>query len=159
LRLIGTALLLMALWLLMSGLFKPLLIAFGVLSVALVVWFLRRMDRYDNDRINLDLRIVQSVSYFAWLMVEIIKANWAVTKTILSPKMPIQQHLFTIPYSQKTDLGQVIFANSITLTPGTITVETETGEFLVHAVSYCNEDLVALADMDARVTEIEGRQS
>jgi multicomponent Na+:H+ antiporter subunit E len=88
-------------------------------------------------------------------MVEIAKANWAVTKIILSPNMPIRQHLFAIPFSQRTDLGQVIFANSITLTPGTITIETESDDFLVHAVSYSDSDLEALADMDRRVTATE----
>jgi multicomponent Na+:H+ antiporter subunit E len=69
--------------------------------------------------------------------------------------MPIRQNLFEVPYSQTSDLGQVIFANSITLTPGTLTIETETGDFLIHALSYDTTDMDALADMDRRVTEIE----
>jgi multicomponent Na+:H+ antiporter subunit E len=69
--------------------------------------------------------------------------------------MLIRQNLFTVPYTQRTDLGQVIFANSITLTPGTVSVETETGHFLVHAVSYTENDMDALADMDARVSATE----
>jgi multicomponent Na+:H+ antiporter subunit E len=73
----------------------------------------------------------------------------------LSGQAPQRQHFFEIPYSQSTDLGQVIFANSITLTPGTLTVETEQGDFQIHALAYSDEDLEALADMDRRVTEIE----
>jgi multicomponent Na+:H+ antiporter subunit E len=49
----------------------------------------------------------------------------------------------------------VIFANSITLTPGTVSVETEEGYFLVHAISYSADDMDALADMDARVSATE----
>lgn len=154
-RVIGTAALLFALWLLMSGLFKPLLIGFGAASVALVMFVVRRMDRIDGDQADLNLKPVAFAWYLLWLLVEIAKANWTVTKIILSPRMPLRQHLFHVRFSQKTDLGQVIFANSITLTPGTITVETEPKRFLVHALAYSAEDNLALADMDHRVTRTE----
>ncbi len=111
------------------------------------------MDDADDDRVQTAAeagRRRRSIS--VWLLVEIAKANWAVTKIILSPNMPIRQHFFAIPYTQKTDLGQVIFANSITLTPGTITIETEPDTFLVHAVAYTDDDIAALADMDRRVS-------
>ncbi|MEO9782076.1 MAG: Na+/H+ antiporter subunit E [Sedimentitalea sp.] len=154
-RLIGTAIFLSALWLLMSGLFKPMILAFGVVSVLLVVYILHRMDSVDEDRVALPLGPFATVGYFFWLLVEIAKANWAVTKIVLSPKMPITQHLFSVPYTQNSDVGQVIFANSITLTPGTLTVETDLGYFLVHALDYSPDDLESLADMDAHVTAIE----
>lgn len=154
-RLVGTALLLSALWLLMSGLYKPLILGFGAGSVLLVLIVTRRMDQVDNDRVDISLRPVAFVRYLLWLLVEIAKANWAVTKIVLSPAMPIRQHLFVVPHTQRTDLGQVLFANSITLTPGTISVETEEGQFLVHAVGFCDGDMAALADMDARVTATE----
>ena len=69
--------------------------------------------------------------------------------------MPIRQKMLIVPQNQKTDLAQVIFANSITLTPGTISVETEDGGLLVHALSHCPDDDVSLADMDRRVSAIE----
>ena len=78
-----------------------------------------------------------------------------VTRVILAGTMPIKQNLFRIPHTQKSDLGQVIFANSITLTPGTVTVETEENEFLVHALSYSEDDLHILADMDRRASATE----
>ena len=89
-------------------------------------------------------------------MVEIAKANWAVTKLILAPKIHLRQHMFPVRYTQISDLGQVIFANSITLTPGTISVECEQGHFLVHAVDYSADDNLALADMDHRISRTEG---
>ena len=147
----------MVLWLLLSGLYKPLLIFFGIVSVGLVLWFVARMDARDNDRLVLAIGAVATIQYLAWLMVEIAKSNWAVTKIIVARTMPIRQNLFRIPYTQRSDLAQVIFANSITLTPGTITVETETGEFLVHALAYEDSDLDSLADMDRHVTAIETR--
>ena len=58
-------------------------------------------------------------------------------------------------HSQKTSVCKTLFANSITLTPGTISVEVEEGRFLVHAVAYSDGDMEALADMDARVKAVE----
>lgn len=154
-RLAATILTLFVLWLLMSGLYKPLIISFGVGSVVLVIIIIRRMDKVDEDRLQFGLNPIEFIKYFMWLLIEIAKANWAVTRVILSPEMATRQHLFKVPYSQKTDVGQVIFANSITLTPGTISVEAEPGHFLVHAVCYDESDMDALAGMDARVTATE----
>ncbi|WP_457650992.1 Na+/H+ antiporter subunit E [Profundibacter sp.] len=154
-RNIGIAIVFFALWLLMSGIFEPFIIGLGAASVLLTLFITSRMDAQDGDRVILMLGPVKYVKYLAWLMLEIARANWAVTKIILARDMPIRQHLFKTPYTQKTDVGQVIFANSITLTPGTITVETEDGHFLVHAVSWSEDDPDALADMDARITACE----
>ena len=154
-RTIGAAAGLAVLWLLMSGVYKPLVIGFGAASVLIAVYVSRRMDAVDGNRIQLALKPISFLRYFIWLLGEIAKANWAVTKIVLSPTMTLRQHLFLTSYSQKTDLGQVIFANSITLTPGTISVEVEEGEFLVHAVNFCDEDLDALAEMDRRVSTTE----
>jgi len=145
----------MALWLLMSGLFKPLIIGFGVASVVLVLVVVKRMDKVDGDRLDIGLNPLAFALYLMWLLVEIAKANWVVTKLVLSPEMKLRQHLFAVHCGQKTDLGQVIFANLITLTPGTISVECNEGEFLVHAVDYSADDNLALADMGQRVTATE----
>lgn len=156
-RNIGVAIALFALWLLMSGLYsKTLIVGLGAASAIFAVYMVRRMDAADDDRLEISLNPIKFLTYNIWLMGEIAKANWAVTKLIVGGK-PLNQHLFYTPYTQRTDLAQVIFANSITLTPGTITVETEPGRFLVHAVDFSDADHDALADMDARVTSTEGR--
>lgn len=113
------------------------------------------MDILDGDQLSIILSPIRFVKYIIWLFAEIARANWAVTKLILARQVQTNQHLFTVRASQQSDLAQVIFANSITLTPGTITVETEPGQFLVHAIDYSEGDLAALADMDARVSAIE----
>lgn len=146
----------LALWLLLSGVYKPLVIGFGVATTVLVLVVARRMDRVDGDRVALPLNPIALIGYFFWLLVEISKSNWTVTRIILAADMPIRQHLFAAKHSQKSDLGQVIFANSITLTPGTVTVETEPETFLVHALAYSPDDMDSLRDMDRRVTAIEG---
>ena len=149
------AIVLGSLWLLWSGIYKSLLIIFGTGSVLLVLLITSRMNQVDGDRIQIELNPLKFLGYIGWLLVEIAKSNLAVTKTILAVQMPIKQNLFNVPYTQRTDLGQVIFANSITLTPGTVTVETDDGFFLVHALSYSDSDIEALADMDQRVSATE----
>jgi len=154
-RVVNAFIVFIGLWLLLSGVYQPLTIGLGVASVLSVLFITRRMDSIDGDGVKIDLKPIKLIQYQGWLLVEIAKANWVVTKVILSPSLPIKQHMFSVPYTQKTDLGQVIFANSITLTPGTISVETEPGHFLVHAVAYSPDDKDALADMDRRVTATE----
>ena len=154
-RLVGYAVILSSLWLLWSGIYKSLLIIFGAGSVLLVLSITIRMNRVDDDRIQIELNPLKIVKYIGWLLIEIAKCNIEVTKTILSWSMPIKQNLFNVPYTQQTDLGQVIFANSITLTPGTVTVETGDKYFLVHALSYSHTDREALAGMDRRVSAAE----
>ena len=144
------------LWLLMSGIYdKTLLYVFGVLSIIISMWIGSRLDRADGEQLQYSIGISATFQYLLWLMVEIAKSNWAVTKIVLSGRRPGRQTLFWIPVTQKSDIAQVVFANSITLTPGTITVETKGEHFLVHALDYGDEDMNALADMDARVTATE----
>lgn len=145
-----------ALWLLMSGLWdKPLILIFGLVSIVLVMWLGKRMDAADGDMLDYVLKPFATIKYVAWLMIEIAKSNLTVSRIILSGKEPNRQKLFMVPVSCKSELGQVMFANSITLTPGTITVETENEQFIVHALDFDETDMEALADMDARVAAIE----
>ncbi len=150
-----TAVLLAVLWLLMSGIYKPLVLGFGTVSVIAVLWAMARMDRVDGDVLEWRLRPIALLGYGLWLLKEIAKANWTVTRTILAPSPRLRQHLFAVPVSQKSDLAQVTFANSITLTPGTITIETEPGRFLVHALSFTEDTPAELAEMDRRISAIE----
>ena len=79
-----TGLILFALWLLMSGIYKPLVVGFGLASVLLAVYVVRRMDAVDNDHLDIHLKPLGFLAYVGWLLVEIAKSNWAVTKLILS---------------------------------------------------------------------------
>ena len=154
-----TALVLGGLWLLLSGIYKPLILSFGAGSVLVVVLIMARMDRIDGYVPEWRMKPLAFLGYFAWLMKEIAKANWTVTKVILSPAMNLRQHLFAVPVSCKSDVAQVTFANSITLTPGTITIETEPGRFLVHALSFDEDTPDELAEMDARIAATESRRA
>jgi multicomponent Na+:H+ antiporter subunit E len=148
---------LFGLWLLLSGFFdNTLLLGLGVVSCVICVYIASRMEVVDHESVPLQLKF-GVFGYLFWLSAEIGKANWAVTKVILSPRIRLQQRMITVPADQETDVGRVTFANSITLTPGTITVETEHHSFLVHALTTDAADLDALGDMGARVSAVESR--
>ncbi len=154
---ISMALGLFVLWLLLSGFYdNVLLLGFGVASSLLCVYIAARMRLVDHEAMPLQIKF-GIIGYLIWLTREIGKANWAVTKIILSPKLSLQQRIIRVPARQKTDVGKVTFANSITLTPGTITVETSHDGFLVHALNDAAADQAALADMGARVCTVESR--
>ena len=142
-------------WLLLSGYFTPLLISFGVLSLAIVVGIAWRMDVIDHEShpIHLTWRLP---AYWIWLLIEIIKANFDVAKTILGIGESASPNVVTVKPSQRTELGQVIYANSITLTPGTISIELENGEITVHALTQGSANDLSTGVMDRRVTRLEG---
>lgn len=124
---------LFATWLTLSGYFKPLLLSLGVISIVLTVWMARRMRIIDHETAPY-LSTPLTLTYFVWLFVEIIKANIAVIKAVLSPGLEISPTLTKIPTPQNSDIGKVMFANSITLTPGTVSVSMEDDHILVHAL-------------------------
>ena len=153
---VGLLVALFALWLGLSGYFKPFLLTLGVLSCLFTVYLARRMNLLDDEAVPLQLR-PSLLLYWSWLGGEVVKSAWAVSKVILAREMPISQQLIAVPSKLKTDMGHVTFANSITLTPGTVTVETAPGKFLVHALTEDAANLDAFADMGRRVAEVETR--
>lgn len=153
---ISLGLVLFGTWLLLSGLFKTLLLTLGVASCVLVVWILRRMDVVDHEGhpIHLGWR---GITYWAWLTKEIVKSSIDVSKRILDPKLPIAPRVIEVKAGQQTELGQVIFANSITLTPGTISMRVDEGMVAVHALAPAFADELAEGEMNRRVGAIEGK--
>jgi multicomponent Na+:H+ antiporter subunit E len=155
-RRITLAAALFAFWLLLSGHYTPFLLAAGLASSLFIVWFCDRlMSVVDREGHPVHL-IANAVSYWPWLIWEICKSAWDVTKRILDPKLPISPVLVRVKASQRTDVGRVIYANSITLTPGTITMELEGDELLVHALTREGAESLAGGDMDRRVARFEG---
>ena len=144
-----------AVWLLWSGRQETTLLVFGFLSVLLVMWILHRMDHFsDVPRVyRLGLR---PLFYTPWLLKEIVKSNILVALIILNPKLPISPCLIRLRASQSTDLGQVIYANSITLTPGTITLDVRDDIILVHNLTDEMADDLLTNEMDRRVMQLEG---
>lgn len=154
-KIISLFVILYGLWLLLSGHYNPLLLTLGLLSTSLVVFIAWRMDVIDEEGVPTQLGW-RVIIYWPWLVLEIIKANWDVMQRILSLKLRISPTLFTLKASQKSDIARVIYANSITLTPGTVTVDIEGDELLVHALSKPAADDLIAGGMDAKVSELEG---
>ncbi len=146
--------LLFVFWLVLSGHYTPFLLGMGIISVAGTVYVARRMHLIDEEAVPLQLRL-SLPAYWLWLVREIIKSSWAVSKLILSPRPALAQQFVFVPTSQRTEMGKVIFANSITLTPGTVTAITRQSGFIVHALTEAAADTDALSDMDRRVTAVE----
>ena len=143
-------------WILLSGFFTTFLLIAGAASAMAVVMFSRRLDVIDHEGSPLQITF-KLAAYWVWLMKEIVKSAWDVSRIIVDPKLPISPTMVTIKPTQRTPVGLVIHANSITLTPGTITVTAEPGEFVVHALTRAGAEGVLSGDMDARVSACEGR--
>lgn len=147
-------LVLYGLWLVQSGKYSLFLVTVGGVGSALIVLFTAHLRLLDTEGQPLELGL-RFLRYWAWLGAEIAKANWAVARIILSPRLSIDPGVVTFASTQHSDLGRVIFANSITLTPGTVTLSVEPGAMVVHALTPAFADAAAGAAMDARVTRLE----
>ncbi len=146
-------------WIAFSGHFDFLLLSFGVISVLIVLYTLRRMRIVDETPVKFQMNLLSFITYCFWLIKEIFKSNITVAKTILSPQIKINQNMFYMPLTPKSEVAQVIFANSITLTPGTITVETEKKNLLVHSLNFSHSTKDEIADMGNRVSRCERKGS
>ena len=107
---------------------------------------------HESQPLHLTLKIP---GYYAWLIKEIVLSNLLVVKHIWLGNNSISPVFSTITASQKTDIGKVIYANSITLTPGTVTVNLEDDKFLVHALLQESIKDLETGEMDRRVTQLE----
>jgi len=148
--------LLYGLWLLLSGYYLALLISLGLVSTALVTAIALRMDIVDHETYPVPIRLA-SVSYWGWLGWEIVKANIEVTRRILNPALPINPHVIRVKASQHSKLGLVTYANSITLTPGTVSIDVDGDTIEVHALSREAARDLESGEMDRRITAMEGR--
>lgn len=128
--------------------------------IALVVALLGVRSGYGDEEGHPVDYLIHGIVYWPWLVVEIAKSAFTVARIILDPKLPISPRLIRTRASQRTAVGIATYANSITLTPGTITVEVNrtAHEFLVHALTKDTAAGVEEGSMDRRVCAFEGRR-
>jgi multicomponent Na+:H+ antiporter subunit E len=136
-------------WIGNSGHYKPLMIGFLAVSVVITLFLSARLKIIDREGAPY-VRIWGFISYYPWLIVEIIKANWIVIKACLRADLDINPALVKIKTTCKSDLAKVTFANSITLTPGTVTIEIEGDKLLVHGLYEAGTTPEAFEEMDRR---------
>ena len=155
-------LLMMLLWILMSGKFDAFHLALGAISSALVAWISTDLLFQDRDK-SLGSRVTEAWRFFlysCWLVWQIILANMHVIYLSLTPK-PIKEtlspHIFNFKTTLKSDFARFVLANSITLTPGTVTIRVYKDIFYVHAITFrAAGDLAsdAISEMERRVAHV-----
>lgn len=155
-RVAALVLALFAFWLLLSGIYTPFLVLAGLgasIAVAALAWRMGAAD-LEGHPVHFTPAIL---TYWPWLIKEIAVSGWQVTRIILDPRLPVSPALVRFRPSQQSAVGLVTHANSITLTPGTITVEADRDSFLVHALTRSGAEGLAGSEMDRRVARLEGR--
>ena len=156
-RYITLFILLFATWLLWSGIYDDTkILGLGVASCLGTVLLTARMKGGDFMRAPAGLWLRLAL-YTPWLIWEIVKANIDVSLCVLGVK-PISPQLVRVKASQKTGFGQTIFANSITLTPGTISLDVRDEHILVHALTDDTASGVQDGNMDGKSSWVEGAQ-
>lgn len=147
-------LVLLCFWMVLSGHYTIITVPAGILSVLGVVALSRRMGLADEEGHPIHL-LPRAITYWPWLVLEIAKSAWDVTKIIFHPKLPITPTLIRVRASQRSAVGLSVYANSITLTPGTITARVSGHDFLVHALTRSAAEDLAEGTMDRRVKKFE----
>ena len=147
-------LVLATIWAANSGHYTPLILGFGLVSIVMVLLLSKRMQLVGEEAQPLHL-LRRLPSFYAWLWREIVVSNLAVTACVWRGKNSISPTTASVPVHLKTRLGRVIYANSITLTPGTVSIHLGEDEILVHALRA--SDLAALqeGEMQQRVSRLE----
>ncbi len=156
--LLSLVVMLFGVWLLWSGQYsieRTLVLVLGIVSCLAVAGIVRRMGIVDSEGHPIHLAI-RAIVYVPWLLLAILRSNIDVALRILNPRLPVSPTLIRTRASQKTALGKVIYANSITLTPGTVSVDVEDDLVLVHALSRESAEELADGEMDRRVRAVEG---
>lgn len=130
---VGLLLLLVAAWLLWSGIYKPLLLWLGAFSCVLSLYIAHRVGFFDRPS---GFHVVPKLPRFSlWLLVEIVKSSLEVLRIVLNPKLPISPTVVYMDAEPEGPIGQVILANSITLTPGTVTLDVFDDRLCVHCLT------------------------
>ncbi len=152
-----TFVILYAFWVQLSGVFDFFHLSLGVISCALVSTVSRDLlfseGKVTPDHLSAVLRFIR---YLPWLIYQIILANIYVAKLVLNPKMSslINPRIIRFKVRLKTDVALMTYANSITLTPGTITVLIKDGYYYVHSIDQKVADDLLTGEMEDRVAQI-----
>lgn len=148
-----TAPLFIVFWLVLSGHFDPLFLSLGALSVALVCWISWRAGlTEDTGLFPLALRLPR---YFPWLGKEVLLASISVVRKVWSPRPALRPVVETTPSPDMSTLSQVIYANSITLTPGTLALTVDDECVEVHSLEAADVEQLRAGRMLRRIRQLE----
>lgn len=151
----GLVAILAAFWLVLSGHYTAFLLAAGAASIALVVWISQRMEIVDEEQpIHLTLSLPR---YVAWLAVQMLVAAMRVARLIWSARPALRPVVGQVPAENMSHLAQTIYANSITLTPGTLAMTVDDASVEVHSLQPAGLDDLRRGAMLTRVRRLESR--
>ena len=151
-----TAIAMFIFWILLSGEFTFILITSGVVASLIVAYLSHDIFVGKADLKTETGRVFKFIVYIPWLLWEIILANVEIAYLVLNPKPLVDPQLVRFKNDLKTDLGIVTLAHSITLTPGTVTVEANREEFIIHAIWQKSAEGIIGGEMQRKVKKIEG---
>ncbi|MGE0224762.1 MAG: Na+/H+ antiporter subunit E [Acetobacteraceae bacterium] len=155
LRILSLSGFLFAFWLVLSGHYTPTFIVIGAVCSVACALLASRIHITDAEGHPVHL-LLRATTYFPWLAWEIAKSAWSVTRIVLHPSLPISPTMTVVQAGQRTTPGIATYANSITLTPGTISVQVQGHAITVHALVRDGADDLEGGGMDRRVTRFEG---
>ena len=140
---------LFGLWVLLSGKLDAFHLSVGFLGAALIAW-VNTESRYLNEP---PLPLARLFLYLPWLFWEIVKSSLNITKIILDPKLPINPRLIQYPTNLENNTAVVLLGNSITLTPGTVTIEVSSNELVIHALDDGSSSGLESRTMERKIAE------
>ena len=152
-RYIRSVLVLVTIWLLLSGHYTTLIMSLGVLSVLAVTWFLWRMDRVDGELGVLPMR-PRLLKYLLWLMWQVVLSNIDLVRRIWDPTLPIGPTWQRLDIKVTSPLAKMLYANSITLTPGTLTTDVREDHFMVHSLTPDGIDELRKGRMEKQIQRL-----
>lgn len=154
-RISGLVLILSVFWMINSGLFHPLLLGIGLISVLGVLLISLRMEVVDGTYQSPVILSARLPSNLFWLLQEIILSNFDVIRRIWQRNPDLSPTVFTIKASQQSDVCRALYANFITMTPGTVTMDVQGDTFTVHALTRATAEKLKQGEMDRRVSTME----
>ena len=149
------AILLSMFWLLLSGYIQPLLLGFGAASVAAVLLILKRMNDVDKEQQHIGIGL-GLIRYLPWLIGQIVNSSIQVTKLIWGAPNKVSPTLAKISAKNVPIRTRALYANSITLTPGTLSIDLTDDEITVHALQKSSIDELKQGSMEKKITTIWG---
>jgi multicomponent Na+:H+ antiporter subunit E len=153
-----------AFWIILSGRFEIKYLAIGVVCALLVTYLTQDLAQPEgaSGRSRVEpayfvfVGMGRFVLYLFWLLWSVLQSNFQVAYLVLHPKMPIQPGLLRLRTKLRNRTGHIMLANSITLTPGTITVDFDDGNYSVHALVPSAAQSLLNAKMQSQLERIFG---
>ena len=152
-QLVGLLVVLLISWMLWSGIYKPLLIGLGLFSCLVSLWLAKRTGFF---RHAIPVRaLLRLPALWWWLLREVVKSSIEVARVVISPSLPIQPELVELTTSEQSDSGKVILGNSITLSPGTVTIDVDENRLLVHCLTANSAAGLRSREVERRTARLE----